>query len=153
MIDAGDFGLGEWEVVESSEQAMLSQVDRAQKSEAAIVFLAWAPHPMNDRFELSYLSGGDAYFGPNFGGAEVYTLARSGWTKMCPNAAALFRNLSFDIAMENALMGKILEGDDPMNAATAWLKEHPEMVESWLEGVTTFDGLPAQPAAKARLGQ
>ncbi|PDT50067.1 MULTISPECIES: choline ABC transporter substrate-binding protein [Sinorhizobium] len=153
MIDAGDFGLGEWEVVESSEQAMLSQVDRAQKSKAAIVFLAWAPHPMNDRFDLSYLSGGDAYFGPNFGGAEVYTLARSGWTKMCPNAAALFRNLSFDIAMENALMGKILEGDDPMNAATAWLKEHPEMVESWLEGVTTFDGLPAQPAAKASLGQ
>ncbi|MCA1370331.1 choline ABC transporter substrate-binding protein [Bradyrhizobium sp. BRP14] len=152
MIDAGDFGLGEWEVVESSEQAMLSQVDRAQKSEAAIVFLAWAPHPMNDRFELSYLSGGDAYFGPNFGGAEVYTLARSGWTRTCPNAAAFFRKLMFDIAMENALMGKILEGDDPMNAATAWLKEHPEMVESWLEGVTTIDGLPGQAAAKARLG-
>ncbi|WEX75679.1 choline ABC transporter substrate-binding protein [Sinorhizobium numidicum] len=152
MIDANDFGLGEWELVESSEQAMLSQVDRAAKDEAPIVFLAWAPHPMNDRFEISYLSGGDAYFGPNYGGAEVYTLARSGWTKMCPNAAAFFRKLSFDIGMENALMGKILEGEDAKEAATAWLKEHPQSLDNWLTGITTFDGGPGLDSVKASLG-
>ncbi|HXV32307.1 MAG TPA: choline ABC transporter substrate-binding protein, partial [Sinorhizobium sp.] len=113
MIDANDFGLGDWQLVESSEQAMLSQVDRAAEKKAPIVFLAWAPHPMNNRFEITYLSGGDAYFGPNYGGAEVYTLARTGWTKMCPNAATFLKKLSFDIAMENTLMGKILEGEDP----------------------------------------
>ncbi|WEX86654.1 choline ABC transporter substrate-binding protein [Sinorhizobium garamanticum] len=152
MIAANDFGLGDWELVESSEQAMLSQVDRAEAKKAFIVFLAWAPHPMNNRFEITYLSGGDTYFGPNYGGAEVYTLARSGWTKMCPNAAALFKKLSFDIAMENTLMGKILEGEDPKEAAAAWLNEHPQMLDKWLAGVTTFDGRPGLESVKATLG-
>ena len=70
MIDAGDFGLGDWTLVESGEQAMLAQVTRAEKGGDAIVFLAWAPHPMNTAHELTYLSGGDAYFGPDYGGAD-----------------------------------------------------------------------------------
>ncbi len=31
-----------------------------------IVFLAWEPHLMNTKFHLTYLDGGDKYFGPNF---------------------------------------------------------------------------------------
>lgn len=152
MIDANDFGLGDWELVVSGEQAMLSQVDRAESKKAFIVFLAWAPHPMNNRFDITYLSGGDTYFGPNYGGAEVYTLARSGWTKLCPNAAALFKNLSFDIEMENTLMGQILEGEDPKEAAAAWLKEHPQSLDKWLADVTTFDGRPGLESVRASLG-
>lgn len=78
IIDANDFGLKGWQLVESGEQAMLAQVERAGKDKKAVVFLAWAPHPMNEKIDIAYLSGGDAYFGPNFGGAEVYTLARTG---------------------------------------------------------------------------
>lgn len=152
MIDAGEFGLSGWKLVESSEQAMLAQVERAAEKKAAIVFLAWAPHPMNNQFELTYLSGGDAYFGPNYGGAEVYTLARTGWTAMCPNAARFFKQLTFDIGMENTLMGKILGGEEPKAAAAAWLKENPQSLGPWLDGVTTFDGAPGLEAVKASLG-
>lgn len=152
MIDAKDFGLGDWQLLESSEQAMLAQVDRKVQKRAAIVFLAWAPHPMNNRFDITYLSGGDAYFGPNYGGAEVYTLARTGWTKMCPNGATLFKKLTFDIAMENQLMGKILEGEEPKEAAAAWLNENPQSLEKWLAGVKTFDGGPGLDSVKASLG-
>ncbi|MBU0834178.1 MAG: glycine/betaine ABC transporter substrate-binding protein, partial [Alphaproteobacteria bacterium] len=66
MIDAGEFGLKGWELVESGEQAMLAQVERATKEGKGVVFLAWAPHPMNERFDLTYLSGGDTYFVANF---------------------------------------------------------------------------------------
>lgn len=152
MIDANDFGLKGWELVESSEQAMLSQVERAGKEKQAIVFLAWAPHPMNNRFQITYLSGGDAYFGANYGGAEVYTLARTGWPATCPNAATFFRNLTFNVDMENALMGSILGGEDAKAAATAWLKAHPEALTPWLTGVTTVDGKPGLEAVKASLG-
>ena len=152
MIDANDFGLKDWELVESGEQAMLAQVGRAEKSGEFVVFLAWAPHPMNEQFSIEYLSGGDAYFGPNFGGAEVFTLARTGWPEKCPNAATLFKNLKFDISMENALMGSILGGEDAKAAATAWLKANPQAIEPWLAGVTTLDGKPAADAVKASLG-
>ncbi|MDM9647129.1 choline ABC transporter substrate-binding protein [Rhizobium sp. S163] len=152
MIDANDFGLKDWKLVESGEQAMLAQVERASKDKGAVVFLAWAPHPMNEKFQITYLSGGDAYFGANFGGAEVYTLARTGWSAKCPNAAALMKNLKFDISMENSLMGSILGGEDPKAAATAWLKANPTAVDPWLSGVTTLDGKPAADAVKTSLG-
>jgi glycine betaine/proline transport system substrate-binding protein len=153
MIDADDFGLKGWKLVESGEQAMLAQVKRSESGEKWIVFLAWAPHPMNESFDLTYLAGGDAYFGPNYGGAEVRTLARSGWSAECPNAAQFFRNLKFELSMENAMMGRILDqGEAPEVAAKAWLKEHPDALGPWLEGVTTLSGEPGLPAVKAALG-
>jgi glycine betaine/proline transport system substrate-binding protein len=153
MIDSGDFGLTDWEVVESSEAAMLSQVTRAERAGQNIVFLAWAPHPMNTKFDITYLSGGDAYFGPDFGGAEVYTLARTGWSEQCPNAAQLLRNMVFTLDLENEMMGKILDdGMDPNAAATEWLKDNPEVLEPWLAGVETIDGEPGLPAVRAALG-
>ncbi len=153
MIKANDFGLGDWSVVESGEQAMLAQVTRAERGEDWIVFLAWAPHPMNVTHDLVYLSGGDAYFGPNYGGAEVFTLARTGWAEECPNAATFFRQLTFDIDAENAMMGRILDdGEDPGDAAAAWLKENPGVLDGWLAGVTTLGGEPGLPAVKAALG-
>lgn len=146
------FGLKGWELVESGEQAMLSQVDRAGKSKKGIVFLAWAPHPMNEKFSIEYLSGGDDYFGPNFGGAQVYTLARTGWSAQCPNATALLKNLKFDVSIENKLMGEILNGQTAADAATAWLKANPQAIDTWLSGVTTLDGRPGADAVKASVG-
>jgi len=153
MIDANDFGLGEWTLVESGEQAMLAQATRAEKSGDAIVFLAWAPHPMNTAHELTYLAGGDAYFGPDYGGASVWTLARTGWAAECPNAARFFKNLTFTVDMENQLMGRILdEGESGPDAALAWIKENPAALGPWLDGVTTFSGEPGLEAVKATLG-
>ena len=107
MIENDDFGLGDWELIETSEQAMLAQVTRAEKSEDAILFLAWAPHPMNVAHDITYLAGGDEQFGPNYGGADVFTLARTGWAEECPNAAQFFRNLTFTVDIENEMMALI----------------------------------------------
>ena len=52
MIEADQFGLKEFEVVESSEQGMLAQVKRADGRGEPVVFLGWEPHPMNANFEL-----------------------------------------------------------------------------------------------------
>ena len=50
-------------------------------------------------------------------------------------------------------MGAILdEGQAPEAAASAWLKEHPDVLDTWLEGVTTFEGEPGLAAVKAHLG-
>lgn len=153
IIEDQKFKLDGWKLVESSEQAMLAQVDRKNKDKAWVVFLAWAPHPMNTRLKIEYLSGGDDYFGPNFGGAEVYTLARTGWAAQCPNAATFFKNLIFTVDIENELMGKILdEGAEGPAAAKEWLKAHPDQIDKWLAGVTTFKGEPGAEAVKASLG-
>ncbi len=153
MIDKDAFGLGGFEVVESSEQGMLAEVARATRSDGWIVFLGWEPHPMNSNFDLAYLSGGDDYFGPNFGGATVYTNTRAGYAADCPNVGKLLGNLSFTLAMENEIMGKILDGGMEGNAAaTEWLKANPGVLDTWLAGVTTIDGGDGLAAVKSSLG-
>src|SRR3546814_11736830 len=96
-------------VVESSEQGMLSQVARAVKSKEDIVFLGWAPHPMNNNFDLVYLSGGDDFFGADYGGATVYTNVRKGYTQECPNVGKLRANPKFSLSTEAAIMGAVLK--------------------------------------------
>lgn len=153
MIEGKQFGLDGFELVESSEQGMLAQVARAVKAEEPIVFLGWAPHPMNANFPLEYLSGGDDVFGPNYGGANVYTNVRKGYVAACPNAGKLFSQLKFSLPMENEIMGLILDGGEAApDAAREWLKANPTAVEPWLAGVTTFDGQDGLAAVKAALG-
>lgn len=153
MIEEGKFGLDEFELVESSEQGMLAQVDRATRREEPIVFLGWEPHPMNTKYEIRYLEGGDEVFGPNYGGATVFTNVRAGYLDECPNVGALIRNLRFTLKMENELMGAILfDGNDPADAAETWLKANLAQVEPWLQGVTNVEGEPAVEALRADLG-
>ena len=150
MIAADAFGLSGFEVVESSEQGMLAAVARAE--DEPIVFLGWEPHPMNANYEMTYLSGGDDWFGPNYGGAEVATNVRAGYVAECPNVGKLLENLVFSLKMENEIMGAILnDGTDPEAAAKAWLAANPGDWEAWLDGVTTKEGGDAKAAVAAAL--
>lgn len=153
MIEANSFGLGEFEVKESSEQGMLAQVARSDSKGEPVVFLGWAPHPMNNNFEMTYLTGGDEQFGPDFGAAVVYSNVRSGYTKECPNVGHFLKNLSFSVDMENELMAAILDdGQDTEKAAVEWLKNNPSVLGPWLQGVSTIDGGNAVSAVKSALG-
>lgn len=152
MIDQDAFGLSDFELVESSEAGMLSQVNRATRRDNWIVFLGWEPHPMNANFDLAYLEGGDDFFGPNLGGASVYTNVRQGYAEECSNVGNLLTNLTFTLAAENEVMALILnDGEKPAEAAQTWLKANPSVLAGWLKGVETIDGKPALPAVKAYL--
>jgi len=147
MLKEGEFGLSDFKLVESSEQGELAQVERAYRNKQPIVFLAWEPHPMNMRFDLKYLNGGDDVFGPNYGGATIYTVTRRGYSAECPNIGHLLANLRFSLRGESEMMAAILDRhEQPDIAAAEWLKANPTAVKAWLGGVLTFDGKPAYAA-------
>lgn len=153
MIEGNTFDLEGFELVESSEQGMLAEVSRAVKDNKPIVFLGWEPHPMNARFEMAYLEGGDDVFGPNLGGATIYTNTRKNFAVDCPNLGRFLGNLKFSLALENEVMGDILDnGTEAKEAAKIWLKVHPDVLAPWLDGVTTRDGKDGLSAVKASLG-
>ena len=144
MIQRNAFGLGGFRLVESSEQGMLAEVERATKAHKPIVFLGWDPHPMNVRFKIKYLSGGDEVFGPNYGGATIYTNTRANYAKQCPNVARLLANIRFTPQNLSYVMSDMLDHQLPADEAAAnWLKSNPAIVATWAQGVTTFDGKPA----------
>ena len=149
LTKADKMGLGDFEVVESSEQGMLAQVGRAVKADKDVVFLGWEPHPMNANFDLKYLTGGEDFFG---GEGVVHTVTRKGYAEECPNVAELLKNVKFSLEMENEIMGQILdEGANPDEATLEWMRANPDTVLGWLDGVETIDGKDGAEAVKEKL--
>jgi glycine betaine/proline transport system substrate-binding protein len=151
IIAENKFELGDFKLVESSEAAMRVAVARAISSKSPIVFLGWAPHPMNLQFDMSYISGGDDYFGPNYGSAEIYTITATDYAERCPNAAKLVANMKFTTDMEAALMERIMAHEKANVVATDWIKQNPQWLDTWLAGVTTIDGKDGLEAVKKHL--
>lgn len=150
LTETNTHGLGDFDVKESSEQGMLSQVRRAYDKGEDVVFLGWAPHPMNVNFDLKYLTGGEEFFG---GVGVVNTLTRAGFVEECPNVGKLLTNLDFTVSMESEIMGAILnDGEDADDAVKVYVTAHPEILDPWLDGVTTTAGEPGLPAVKAAFG-
>ncbi|WP_415859350.1 choline ABC transporter substrate-binding protein [Burkholderia sp. BCC1981] len=152
MIDTNQYGLHGFKLIESSEAGMLVTVQRAVRDKKWVVFIGWAPHPMNIQVPIKYLAGGDASFGPNYGEARVYTLAATGYTQRCPNAGRLISNLRFTTDMENQLMLDVMNKTRPDDAAKAYIRKHPNVLDGWLDGVTSFDGKNGVAMVRAALG-
>ena len=108
---------------------------------------------MNANFEIVYLPGGDDYFGPDLGGATVYTNVAAGFVEECPNIGKLLKNQKFTLEMENEIMGSILDdGMEAEDAAKKWLKANPDAWEVWVADVTTYEGGNGKEAVKKHLG-
>ncbi len=151
MIKDNKFGLKSFKMIESSEAGMLIEAQRAIKSQKAIVFLGWEPHPMNVQMKMSYLQGGDDVFGPNLGEAKVYTAIPPSYETRCPNVATFLKNLQYTTDIENQVMVPILEKVKPNTAARNFLKKNPAVLDKWLDGVKTFDGKDGLSAVKGKL--
>jgi len=148
LIEDPANNLKDYELVESSEAGMLTQAEQTIKDNGWVVFLGWTPHPVMGEMPITYLTGLEK---AGFGEAKVYTLSRKGYVSECPNAGTFFKNLKFNLSMENGMMDKVLKGENPNDVAKAWLKENPDAIKPWIAGVTTFDGGDAQAAVTAAL--
>lgn len=152
MISKNQYGLKDFKMVESSEAGMLTQVARSVKAKKMVVFLGWAPHPMNVQNDMTYLSGGDDVFGPNYGEAKVYTVVSNTLATRCPNVSKVINNMEFTVDLENKVMLPIMDKQAPAIASKKWLKENPAVLTKWLDGVKTTDGKPGLEAVKKYIG-
>jgi glycine betaine/proline transport system substrate-binding protein len=79
-------------------------------------------------------------------------LTRKGYSQECPNIGKLLSNLKFTLPMESSVMEDIGNNMDGDTAAKKWLKANPDVLDSWLDGVTTVDGGEGLAAVKKSLG-
>ncbi|WP_045222514.1 ABC transporter substrate-binding protein [Desulfonatronum thioautotrophicum] len=152
MINENMFNLGDFELIPSSETAMLTQVQNFARNQQWIVFLGWSPHWMNKIIDMSYLTGSDeTTFGENDGTATVYINIRSGFDQQQPNVANFLNNYLVPIEMVNEAMNMLHEDSalEPLEAGLTWLRANPEIYRGWMDGVTTADGRPAMPVIEA----
>lgn len=151
-VDNDTYGLGDWDLSETSTPGMLSAVDAAIDREEWIVFGGWTPHWMNIEYDVKYLTDTQDMWGPEGGRSDVRTLVSTAFSESNPNATRLIDQLSFTADDQSAMIrGFSYEEREPEEVALEWLRDNPAEVEAFLEGVTTLDGEPAWPAVQQAL--
>lgn len=151
-IDRNQYGLKDFSLVESSEAGMLSEAGRAIKNKDWVVFLGWRPHWMNIIYDLKYLEDPELLWG---GGSTVNTVVRPDYIDEQPNVARFLKQIKIPSEDQSQWIYDYgYEGEDSKQVAHRWLEDNLNLVESWLDGVTTEDGSTAAiDALKQALGK
>ncbi|MDI5919475.1 ABC transporter substrate-binding protein [Halomonas sp. LR5S13] len=148
-VENDTYGMGDWDLSETSTPGMLSAVDAAINREEWIVFAGWTPHWMNIEYDVEYLTDTQDMWGPDGGRSDVRTLVTSDFAEASPNATRLLDRLSFTADDQSAMIrGFSYEEREPEAVALDWIRANPGKVQAFLEGVTTRDGEPGWPAVQ-----
>lgn len=127
-----DYNLEGWEVQTSSSGAMATALGQAIDNEEEIIVTGWSPHWKFAKYDLKYLQDPKGTFGE----AEVIkTMAREGLEEDMPEAYKVLDNFYWETADMEEVMVAIQDGEDPEDAAAAWVEANKDKVEKWTEGI------------------
>jgi glycine betaine/proline transport system substrate-binding protein len=144
------YGLGDWELVASSTEAMLAEVSRRAAAGEPIVFLGWSPHWMTSEFNLHFLDDPQSVWP---GAGQVRSLIRSELEAADPNLVRFVSQISVDTATASDFIRAVdKDGKPAETVAQEWMQAHPDRIEAWLQGVTSVNGEPAAQVVLSRAG-
>lgn len=132
--------LSGWELEQSSTAAMVTELEEAIASESPIIVTGWNPHWKFAKFDnLKYLEDPKGIYGD----VEVIkSLARKGLEKDKPNAYKLIDQFEWSVEDMEGIMYEASEsGKEVAEVAKQWVKNNPDKVEAWTEGVEDVDGV------------
>lgn len=124
-----DYGLN-YEVVQSSEAAMMTALDKAYRDQKWVAVTGWSPHWMFAKYDLKYLDDPKK----DYGSAEkIHTLANKEFTKNNPDVAKMLQSFKLDDQQIGSLESLINSGMKPEDAAKKWIQDNKNVVDSWLK--------------------
>ena len=149
-IESDTYGLGDWEIKNSSTPAMLAQMERAVQNEEWIVTLAWRPHWMNYIMDIKYLEDPkEIWADPE---SWVNTLARTGLENDHPQVYKFLEQFKVDVEDNDMWIYEIgQEERDAEKVASEWIANNLSTVAEWLRGVKAANGEPAIEVLKNNL--
>lgn len=132
-----EYGLEDWKLVEGSSAAMTATLKKAYDKEKPIIFTGWTPHWMFSKYDLKYLEDPKGVYGE---GEKIHTIARNGLAEDHPSAYKVLDQFHWSADDMEDVMVKVSEGEDPEEAAAAWVEANAEQVAEWTNGAEKVDG-------------
>ncbi|KHE71461.1 glycine betaine ABC transporter substrate-binding protein [Halobacillus sp. BBL2006] len=124
-----DYGL-EYELLSSSEPAMLAEIGNAVESEEPIVAPLWSPHWVFSKYDLKFLEDPKETFG---GVEKIHHATRQGFEEDYPEISEWFKNWK----MNDQQIGKLIEyvenSEEPLDGAEKWVKENQDLIDEWVK--------------------
>ncbi len=124
--------LEDWKVQTSSSGAMATTLGQAYKNKEEIVVTGWTPHWKFQQYELKYLEDPKGTFGE---AESIHTMVRQGLEEDMPEAYQVLDNFYWTPADMEEIMLAVQNGEDPEDAAVAWIEANQDRVDEWTEGI------------------
>ena len=133
------YGLDGIELVQSSEAAMLTEVEKRYKNKEPFAFIAWTPHWMNETYDFTYLEDPKNTLtnpqGAPLDEAELSTIVREDLQQDDPVAYTMLDEYKLNEEQANSLEEEINQAgyDDPTVGVKKWLQDNRDVVDPWVE--------------------
>lgn len=129
-----EYGLDNWNLVTSSETAMLAELKAAYEKEEPIIVPLWMPHWAFGDMDLKMLEDPKEIYGGE--GDQIYTVARKGLEEDAPRAYKLLSQYYETYEMLDEMMPKVyVDERDPQEVVQEFIDNNPELVAEWLDGI------------------
>lgn len=116
--------------INSSTIAMITELQNAIKRKEWIVVAGWQPHWMFGKMKLKFLEDPKKTFGE---AEKIKTYSRKSFGKDHPELTKFFAKMYFDNQTMTDLLTKMENSKDKDATAKEWVKDHSELVNSWLD--------------------
>jgi len=125
------YGLNKMEIMEGSGATMTAALADAIKNKEWIVVTGWAPHWMFGRWDLKFLDDPKGTFGAS---EHINTMVRKGLDKDKPEVYRFLDNFKWSRnQMETVMAWDQEPGADRYEDAKRFVRENPELVNSWIK--------------------
>ncbi|MDQ0299257.1 glycine betaine/proline transport system substrate-binding protein [Salibacterium salarium] len=126
LIDEYDL---DYELLPSSEPAMLEEINQAIQDEEPIVAPLWSPHRVFAEHDLKYLEDPKNTYGDS---EKIHHATRQGFAEDYPEVDEWFKNWKMDDDSIGDLMVAVNEAEEPIDGAEEWVEENQDLIDEWI---------------------
>ncbi|MGM0502671.1 MAG: glycine betaine ABC transporter substrate-binding protein, partial [Bacillota bacterium] len=123
------YGLSDWDLVESSGPAMTAKLEKSINQEKPVVVTAWTPHWKWFAYDLKFLKDSKNVYGePD----QIKTLGRPEIKGDFPQAAKILEKYKLNDDQLGELINMAKDADDLEKVAAEYVDNHKDLVNQWL---------------------
>lgn len=126
------YGLTDWNLVESSTAAMLSELDKAIANKEPIVVTLWRPHWAFEKYNLRYLKDSKNTMNPT-GPEKIQSISKKAFKEDYPEAAKWLKDFSISADQLASLESEINSAKDETKGVKNWISKNKKVTESWVK--------------------
>lgn len=123
-----------YNLLPSSEPAMLTLIEQAMDNNEAIVAPLWNPHRIFSQLDLKYLDDPKGVYG---GVEKIHHATRQGFADDFPEVSKWLKNWKMDDRSIGELMSYVSQaeenGEQPIEGAKKWVEENQDLVNEWIQ--------------------
>ncbi|MBN8235626.1 glycine betaine ABC transporter substrate-binding protein [Halobacillus kuroshimensis] len=119
-----------YELLPSSESAMLAEIGNAVKEEEPIVAPLWSPHWIFSEYDLKFLEDPKNTYG---GVEKIHHATRLAFDEDYPEVSGWLKNWKMNDQQIGKLITYVEDSEEPADGAEKWVEENQDLIDKWIK--------------------